>query len=78
MSRRERPWVTLPEAAEMLGQHHTAVYYRARKYGHVDGVPVVMRTPRQRVLSRAALERAIAGETTEPTPAPLPWDATTR
>jgi hypothetical protein len=71
----DKPFLTVPQAAALLGEKPAAVYYRAVKYGHINGVPVVEKTPRLRVVSRAALERAIAGETTA-ADKPLPWDRT--
>lgn len=74
--KRERPFVTLPEAAKMLGIGYTTAWERANREGHLNGVPVVQATRTRKVVSRAALERAIAGETDVPAPAPLPWDGT--
>jgi hypothetical protein len=71
-----KPFVTLPEAADLLGIHRNTALYRAKTYGHLNGVRVVEATPTRLVISRAALERAIAGETDAPAPAALPWDGT--
>jgi hypothetical protein len=73
-----KSFLTLPEAAEMIGIHRNTALYRAKTYGHLNGVRVVAATPSRLVVSRAALERAIAGETDAPAPAVLPWDGLSR
>lgn len=73
-----KPYLTIPEVARVLGESRTAVYTRAVLYGHINGIPVIQKTPSQNVVSRKALEDAIAGKTDAPEPAPLPWDAVAR
>lgn len=78
MSPKPKPYLTIPQLAAMLGESRTAVYTRAKKYGHVNGIPAIEKTPSQLVFSRVVAERAIAGETTAPEPPALPWDVTVR
>ena len=75
MAAQPKPFLSIPEAAELLGEHRVTVYHRAKKFGHVNGVPVTHKTPTTMVVSRARLERAIAGEPEpEPTPGTLDHD----
>jgi len=63
--------LTIEEAAAELRIGRTLAYDHARRFGHIAGVPV-LRIGRRHIVSRAALDRVLAGgdpPRQDPTPA---------
>jgi hypothetical protein len=70
---REKPHLSIPEVADMLGIHRNTALVRAKTQGHINGIPVIKATDTRFVVARAEIERAL-GIAPVPTIADVPAD----
>jgi hypothetical protein len=69
----QKPYVSIPAAADMLGIHRNTALVRAKTQGHINGIPVIKATDTRFVVARAEIERAL-GLAPVPTIADVPDD----
>jgi hypothetical protein len=55
----QKPWVSIPVAADMIGIHRNTALVRAKTVGHINGIPVIKATDTRFVVARAEIERAL-------------------
>ena len=55
----QRPYLSLPEAAERLGIHRVTAWEMVKATGHLYGIPAIQKTRTRYVVSRAAIERIV-------------------